>query len=180
MNQNTKEKVTSDLTTVDDSKDEKMKTVKYRKYTDDDLKEHLSTYYNSPLPLREYLKTTNCIIPRTTFHKACTTIGLKEKKLSNIPLEAVEKCIICYFTDMNKNEKYRGSKAGAANRYLTDNEEMAVMQIARLLGEMGGGLSKSELLKIVDEYVNQHEDDCMKISCSEKMLKTYLGSILTW
>ena len=56
-----------------------------------------------------------------------------------------------------KNEKARVSAAGVANRYLTDNKELAIVQMCRVLSMCGRGVSTDELLAITnEEYIHHH------------------------
>jgi hypothetical protein len=59
-----------------------------------------------------------------------------------------------------KTEKKKKSveKASEAKWYLTNNEELAIVQMYCILGMCGCGLSADELLNMTNKYINHHQD----------------------
>ena len=74
-----------------------------------------------------------------------------------------------------KNEKARVSAAGVANRYLTDNKELAIVQMCRVLSMCGRGVTKDELLNITKEYIHHHEDVRLIQDATCKMTRGLMG-----
>jgi hypothetical protein len=48
--------------------------------------------------------------------------------------------------------------AGEAKGYLTNNEELAIVQMCRVLSMCGRGVTKDESLNITNEYSHHHQD----------------------
>jgi hypothetical protein len=57
-----------------------------------------------------------------------------------------------------ENEKRRVQHANEAKRYLTNNEELAIVQMCCILSMCGRGVSADELLNITNEYIHHHLD----------------------
>jgi hypothetical protein len=70
----------------------------------------------------------------------------------------VEKVLKAHLAKTRVNARNRTGPANVAKRYLTNNEELAFVQIARLMGSCGAGVGKEELLGIVNSYIHHHED----------------------
>jgi hypothetical protein len=63
----------------------------------------------------------------------------------NTSVGDVEKALKAYLAKTRENEKTLTVFASEANRYLTNYEELAIVQIARLIGSCGAGVGKDEI-----------------------------------
>jgi hypothetical protein len=90
------------------------------------------------------------------FSKAHCNI-FKIKRLGK-PIREADVALRVELAKKKKNEKGRVSAAGEAKQYLTDNEELAIVQMCRVLSMCGRGVTKDELLNITNEYIHHHED----------------------
>ena len=59
------------------------------------------------------------------------------------------------------------------DRYLTEQEELSLVQLIRLMASMGHGVTKPDVLSLIDEYVNLEEDERDSVEVSEKVLRGY-------
>jgi hypothetical protein len=55
-----------------------------------------------------------------------------------------------------ENEKTPIYKVGKAKRYLTNNKEVAIIQMWHTLSMCGHGVSVDKLLNITNEYIHHH------------------------
>jgi hypothetical protein len=76
-----------------------------------------------------------------------------------------------YISKLKQNTLNLTKKASESHRYLTDNEELAIVQFCRVLSSMGQGVPKQEVLMMIDEYIHIEEDDRRRVDCPEKMLR---------
>ena len=70
-------------------------------------------------------------------------------------------------------EKRRGvaDKAHLANRYLTNQEELQLVQICCCLSAIGHGISKRELLNVVNDYQHEKAIDGDYVPASDKYMR---------
>jgi hypothetical protein len=158
----------------------KNKEKKYKQaYTDVLLEEHLLAYYKSTgkvTPCSYWSKNCQGIIPRKTFSRKIQESGVKALRgLTPKPpdQDALDK-IREYMGSSNSNKHSRTSKASTSNRFLTDNEELAIVQLVRLLGNMGGGITTAEFMDLIDEYTQMDMDDRERQPCSEAVVRLIL------
>jgi hypothetical protein len=57
-----------------------------------------------------------------------------------------------------ENKKRLVQHANEAKRYLTNNEELAIVQMCRIRSMCGPGVSTDKLLNITNEYIHHHLD----------------------
>ena len=108
---------------------------KYRNgYCDEDLQQHLIGFFLSSCSLRSYFKTSNCVVPWTTFRNKVNQSGVRDlKKMEPKPsLEYAKTTIKNYLQSTKSNKQGRTANAAQCNRFLTDNEELAIVQLVRL------------------------------------------------
>jgi hypothetical protein len=115
-------------------------------------KKHLLGYYKSTgrVTPYSYWNNTNCkeIIPRQNFLRKIEESGMKalrgldQKNTDNYALSRVK----IYLNKSNGKKHGHKSEACSSDRFLTDNEELALVQLVRLIGSMGGGTTKSEFM----------------------------------
>ncbi len=58
-----------------------------------------------------------------------------------------------------------------STKYLTDNEELAIIQLCRLLGSMGYGITRDELQDIVSSITNFDLDERDIVAVSDKVVR---------
>jgi len=120
--------------------------------------------------LHTFIKKEN--INRSTFCHFYVESGLLNLKEGGNRDEAQARlCLNAYFEKKTKNRSYRTSNATMATKYLTDNEELAIIQLCRLLGGMGYGITRDELQDIVSSITNFDLDERDAISVSDKVVR---------
>ena len=107
---------------------------KYKKYNNNDvIMEALSLYV---LPrgtsLKSFCNKDGRKVPLTTMRRLFLHCKVFEMQANNTCVGDVEKVMKAHLKKKEDNEKTRTGPANAATRYLTDNEELAIVQIARL------------------------------------------------
>jgi len=143
----------------------------YRLYSDDAFYESLLKFLmqDKQEPLQTFVKKEN--INRSTFRRFYIESGLFNLKEGGNRDEAQAKlCLNAYFEKKTKNRSYRTLNATISTKYLTDNEELAIIQLCRLLGGMGYGITRDELQDIVSSITNFNLDECDIISVSDKVV----------
>jgi len=79
-------------------------------------------------------------------------------------------CLNLYFETKLKNRSNRTFNASASTRYLSDNEELAIIQLCHLLGSMGYGITRDELQDIVSGITNWQNDEREFVYVSDKIV----------
>jgi len=98
-------------------------------------------------------------------------IKLDKMKSTTEKLECAEPRIINDFlSSMCENKSARTKSATSANRYLTDNEEKAIVWIAKIACAAGLGLTREDLLNMINEYVNDGKSDNSSIHVTMEMV----------
>jgi hypothetical protein len=69
-------------------------------------------------------------------------------------LEEARMQATCYLTFLMINKKDDPKEASKCLHWLTSNEELAFVQLMRMMGNMGHGITKLEALEVIDEYIN--------------------------
>ncbi len=146
-------------------------------YTHADIKKDALVFYQEKsLSVRQFCyKAKKTAIPFSTFHRHIRLSGLGLLKKQNKPVEQAEAGLNDYIRNLKQGTSNQTKKASASNRYLTDNEELAIVQVCRVLASMGQGVSKQEVLMMIDEYIHIEEDDRRRVDCSEKILRVLFG-----
>jgi hypothetical protein len=110
-------------------------------------------------------------IPRTTFIRHYNSSGLSQLKSEDKPIEVARAAAAKYTRGLAIGKKKRTAKASALNRYLTEQEELSLVQIIRLLASIGHGVTKPDVMSLIDEYVNLEEDDRNSVEISESVFR---------
>ncbi len=76
-----------------------------------------------------------------------------------------------YFAKKSKNRSSRSVNATDSTRYLTDNEELAIVHLCRLLGSMGYGITRDELHEIINDVTNCNCDERERVDVSDKVIR---------
>ena len=134
---------------------------KYHHCEPAEMAKHVIQLFESGLSFDKYSEVVECNIPRETIRRYFAATGLAKlaKKLPKGKPRTMndekKKEVIQHCSSVAFNRKSSLTKAGAAKRYLTDNEELQVVQIARCLSAIGHGISRLELLSLVNDLIRQ-------------------------
>ncbi len=171
------EKASSTTKTSSRSSQSKKKTTYRSSYTNADIGVDLLSFYNSQIRVKDFcekLKLTQ--IPYTTFRRHVRDSGLDACKAQDEPAERVEGLVNKYILKLDENKnKTRTKPASGNNRYLTEQEELSIAQMVRVLAKCGQGVAREEVLAIIDDYVHIEEDKRASVECSEKVLRGFLS-----
>jgi hypothetical protein len=91
------------------------------------------------------------------------------------PIREADVALRVKLAKKEKNEKARVLAAGEAKRYLTDNEELAIIQMCRVLSMCGRGVTKDGLLNITNEYIHHHEHARLNQNATRKITRGLMG-----
>ena len=83
-----------------------------------------------------------------------------------------------YIEAVSKNKKCHTEKACIGNQYLTDHEEKWLYQLIRVLGAVGHGVGRKEVLQIIDDICNHDEPEISRMDCSRHVLDGFWKNIL--
>ena len=86
----------------------------------------------------------------------------------------IEKILRAHFAKTEENRRKCTGLANKATRYLTINEEVAIVQIARLMGSCSAGIGREELLEIVNTYIHHHVDSRMMEPATMRLVEMIL------
>jgi hypothetical protein len=149
----------------------KTKEQTYRKaYNNAVLLERALEWYKSSDTLRSFC-LCNPVIPKATFTRHMTKSTLRKMRDDKAPVAAAVIVFEKYLTKLSGNTSSRPNVAHDSNRYLTDNEELHVVQLIRLLAGMGFGITLQEAREIIDEIVSFNEPGMSHVECSDKVLR---------
>ena len=96
---------------------------------------------------------------------------MRESLVSYSRLE-VEKVVGVYLQEQKVAKSARTGNGGESLRYMTDKEEEAIVNLCCTLACMGYGVSKDDIIQLINEYINLDEPDETRISVSEKIYRT--------
>ncbi len=85
--------------------------------------------------------------------------------------EQARLCLNLYFETKLKNRSNCTVNASASTRYLSDNEELAIIQLCHLLGSMGYGIMHDKLQDIVSGITNWQNDEREFVDVSDKIVR---------
>jgi hypothetical protein len=114
-------------------------------------------------------------IPKSTFQRHYKDSLLKEMKEQKEPVAKARVAAAVYLAKLLKKKSKRTKKASWTNRYLTHDEELAFVQIMRIIGNMGYGITRQEALSMIDDHIHQKVDERDALECSEKVLRAILS-----
>jgi len=109
---------------------------------------------------RKFCNSGLCKIARKTFMDCWKKMPkLKEIKLDTTmsntkKIECSEPIIDSFLISIGESKIARTKSAFSANRLLTDNEEKAIVSIAKIACAAGLGLTREDLLNMINDYVN--------------------------
>jgi hypothetical protein len=151
----------------------KQKTYK-QTYTNADLGKQLLSFYELPIGASLSAFCKGHTIPKSSFHRHFKESGLSNLQALEKPLEMAKATLVSYFLALEKNSERRTETASEANCYLTTQQELAIVQIAKLLGMMGEGITRLDIHRMILEVLNLNEDERTSYKCSEKVVDRLL------
>ncbi len=170
MTKCTIKKMTGDVAPGNISVSQKRKH--YRLYNNDIFFKSLITFFlqDKPEPLHAFCQKEN--MNRSTFRRFFFESGLHNLKENGIRDEEQAKVVLnAYFEKKFKNRSDRTKNAWKQSRYLSDNEEHAIIQLCRLLGGMGYGITRDELQDIISSVTNWNTDEREFVEVSDKVVR---------
>jgi hypothetical protein len=114
-------------------------------------------------------------IPKSTFQRHYKDSLPKEMKEQKEPVAKARVAAAVYLANHLKKKSKRTKKASWTNRYLTQDEELAFVQIMRIIGNMGYGVTHQEALSMIDDHIHQKVVERDAVECSEKVLPAILS-----
>jgi hypothetical protein len=138
---------------------------------------HLVHFYElETVSLSQYVlhQTT---IPKSTFIRHWRLSGLRalNNRSPRPPVEKARTQATRYLAFLKTNKQDRPKKASKSLRCLTTDEELAFVQLMRMMGNMGHGVTKLEALEVIDEYINHKVDKRERVEVSDKILRGLLN-----
>jgi hypothetical protein len=101
-------------------------------------KDALIFYKEKSLTIKQFCyQTKKTAIPYGTFHRRhiqLSRLGLLREKIK--PVEQAEAVMNDYVSSLKKNTSDQTNNANASHPYLTDNEELAIVQFCHVLASM--------------------------------------------
>jgi len=84
--------------------------------------------------------------------------------------EQTKKLLHAYFESKTKNRSSHTKNASKATRYLSENEELSIVQLCCLLGSMGYGITSDKLQSFISTITNWQIDECKIVEVSENIV----------
>jgi len=97
-------------------------------------------------------------------------IKLDKTKSMMERLECREPIINVFLHSIGQNKSTHTKSATSANCYLMDNEEKAIVWIAKIACAAGLGLTREDLLNIINDYVNDGKTDNLAMLVTMEMV----------
>ncbi len=139
---------------------------------------------------RSFCNSGLCNIARKTFMDSWKKMPkLQALKLDSTmttmeKLECAEPIINNFLSSFGESKCVRTKNATSARRYLTDNEEQAIVWIAKIACAAGLGLTREDLLNMINDYVNDSKEDDATMHVTMEMVtriilknENHLGAI---
>jgi len=143
----------------------------YRLYNNDIFFKSLMTFFlqDKPEPLHAFCQKEN--MNRSTFRRFFFESGLHNLKENGIRDEEQAKVVLnAYFEKKFKNISNCTKNAWKQSRYLSDNEELAIIQLCCLLGSMWYGITHDKLQDIISNVTNWNTDEWEFVEVSDKVV----------
>jgi hypothetical protein len=148
-----------------------IKVKKYKQgYDDNALIKTALEWYKTSHSFRAFCRA-NREIPKNTLQrhiKQSTLFEMKERKESQGRAAAVFQN---YLKQLSVNVHIRTDVAHDFNRYLTNDEELQLVELLRIMSAMGFGIARHEAAAIIDTIVNHDEPEVAHTACSEHVLR---------
>jgi hypothetical protein len=114
-------------------------------------------------------------VPLTSLKRYLKDCNIFEMKPLGKPIREADVALRVKLAKKNNNKKARVPETGEAKRYLTDNEELAIVQMCRVLSMCGRGVIKDELLNITNAYIHHHQDARLIQDATRKITRGLMG-----
>jgi hypothetical protein len=98
-------------------------------------------------------------IPEKAFGTYWKASGLKTLLETNTDLGIAKIALESDLARSKKNATKRITPASKSHRYLTEQEEEAIIHMSLAMGKAGRGVDRDELLEIINEVVNLNVDE---------------------
>jgi hypothetical protein len=97
-------------------------------------------------------------VPISSLWRYLKDCNIFELRREGRPLWEADAALRLKLVRKTENEKRHVRHANKAKRYLSNNEELAIIQICCILSMCGRGVSEDELLNITNKYIHHHLD----------------------
>jgi hypothetical protein len=97
-------------------------------------------------------------VPISSLWRYLKDCNIFELRREGRPIREADAALRLKLVRKTENEKRRVQHANKAKRYLTNNEELAIVQMCRILSMCGRGVSAIEFLNITNKYIHHHLD----------------------
>jgi hypothetical protein len=115
-------------------------------------------------------------VPLTSLRRYLKDCNIFEMKRQGRPAVGEADTALCRKLSLKKkNENAGGLVAGEAKHHLTNNEELAIVQMCHVLSMCGRGITKDELLNITNEYIHRHQDARLIQDATRKITRGLMG-----
>jgi hypothetical protein len=142
------------------------------KYTMENVRvDMLKWYGDNPIEFAPWWRK-NSIIPRRTLFDFIKQSGLLSLRADDIPKIGVVSIVNQFIEKLNKDKTNRAIASHGAIRYLSRQEESAIVNILVTLAAMGYGVTKDDCLEVINQYINLDEDQRKIIGVTEKVFRT--------
>jgi hypothetical protein len=140
-------------------------------YTSEDLRLAMIAWYKQqPKSFRKWCQTSTRV-SRMTLDGHLKTSGLKSMRDDDRSDIEMVLAVNCYVKELTQSKSDRAKIPSRANSYLTRNEELCIVQVVVLLAGMGHGVSKDDVIELIDEYVNLDEDVRQRVATTENVFR---------
>jgi hypothetical protein len=138
----------------------KTKNKIYKLWADKDIVIEGLQFFMKPLNygLSKYCDLPGKKVPILTLGRYLKECNIFEMKREGRPILDADKALRLKISRKTENEKKCVEKATKAKGYLTNNEELAIVQMCRILSMCGPGVSADKLLNMTNEYIHHHQD----------------------
>lgn len=155
----------------------KVQVKKYKQaYNDTTLLKLALEWYKSSYSVRAFCRA-NQQIPKNTFQRHVNRSKLFEMKARDESIVLASKVFQAYLKQLAVNVSSRTETSHDFHHYLTNDEELQLVEMLRVMSAMGFGISSHEAREIINTIVNHDEPEVSHIECSNKVLhrifKTY-------
>jgi len=131
---------------------------------------------NPSLSQRNFCKSGLCNIARKTFTESwkkmpkLQELKIDSSKSTTEKLDCAEPIVNNFLASIDENKCSRIKNATSATHYLTDNKEQAIVWFAKIACATGLGLTREDLLNIINDYVNDHTGDDSSLHVTMEMV----------
>ena len=130
------------------------KSRSYARVPDSDVMKHLKCYYNqSSCSFNKFCTVNSIASKRANLYKIFCASGAKIMKDEGKPWHCAMNAIKKHLNHRGEKSKNHLYKMSSSNRYLTNDEEKLVINMAKLMSTIGLGLEKQICLDIINAII---------------------------